>query len=167
MMRSFLFCAAFALVCSGAAHAQNPLEERSQAPSEEALVIAREVVLLTGGESAMQDMVESVRPMMLADLTGRGMSPERAERYLTIFIQEFQSEFPRIIELAAIAYAGAFSIQQLEEIRAFYQTETGQAVVERTPELTMAMMRAGMLIAEEITPRVIERFTDEPPASPS
>lgn len=161
MMRAWIVCAAFALAFVGG-------QARAQTPSEEALVIAREIVLITQGERAMREMVGTMRPLMMRDLAGRGLSQDHAERYTRIYLEEFEKEYPRVLELSAIAYAGAFSLAELREIHAFYSTPTGRAMSERMPEITAAMTRAGVLIAEEITPRTLERFNNEaPPGGPS
>lgn len=156
MLKSWMVCAAFALAFVGG-------QARAQTPSEEQLTVAREVVALTGGEATAHTMMDTMRPMMLADLQSRGVPNDFAERYVELFIEEFRAEVPRMLELSAVAYAGAFSLQQLQEIRAFFSSETGRAVAARTPELTAAMSRAGALIAEEIAPRVLARMESGPP----
>jgi uncharacterized protein len=156
------------IVCIAVAAALWTSPSSAQTPSAESLAVAREVVVLTGGEDAMRTMMDTMRPMMLEDLRGRGLPQDVAERYVTLFIEEFDRETPRIIELSAVAYAGAFSLEELREIRAFFRTDTGRAVAERTPELMSAMTRAGALIAEEIAPRVVARMQSEaPPGGPS
>jgi hypothetical protein len=158
MVRAWIVCAVFALALFNAT-------ARAQTPSEESLVVAREVVVLAGGEAAAHAMMETMRPMMLADLRSRGVPQDFAERYVVLFIEEFRVEMPRLNELSAIAYAGAFTLEQLREMRAFFGSETGRALAAHAPELTAAMTRAGALIAEDIAPRVIARMESEPPAA--
>lgn len=160
MLRALIACVAFTVALAGA-------EARAQAPTEAQLAVAREVVTLSGGEASLQDMMDTMRPMMRTDLMSRGMSGEQADRYVGLFIEEFRQEVPRILELAAVAYANAFTQQQLVEIRAFYQTETGRVLAAKLPELSGAMARAGALIGEEIAPRALERYLNGQSADPS
>jgi len=161
MLKSWIVCVAFALSFAVG-------EARAQTPPEENLAVAREVVVLTGGETAMRSMMDAMRPLMLQDLRSRGLAQDVAERYVALFLEEFEKEFPRVMELSAIAYAGAFSLRELEDIRSFFRTDSGRAMAERTPRLTSAMTQVGAMIAEEIAPRVAARMSSEPPpAGPS
>lgn len=124
MLKAWIACIAFVVAFAGAqAHAQTPTEEQ--------LTVAREVVLLSGGEAALRKTMDTMRPLLRADLVNRGMSAEQADRYLGLYFDEFEQEMPRILELSALAYANAFSLHQLQEMRAFFGTETGRAMAER------------------------------------
>ena len=156
MLRIFLsaLCLWFGLVVSVMA------QER---PSEERLALAREVMLLSGGEDAFREMAEQMRPMMLQDMRGRGLSEQTAAQFVDMFVQEFSGEAPRLLELGALAYADAFSDQELRDLATFLRTPSGQAMVEHQTEITTAMMRAGMLVGEEVVARVVERARQNPP----
>ena len=141
------------LVWSGAAAAQTPPESR--------LVIAREIVELSGGTDTMLAMMDAMAPAMRADMRQRGVSEEFAARFTELFIEEFRTELPRIVELTAIAYAGAFSEAELTDMRSFWGSASGQALRHQSPELTRAMTQAGMLIGADASARVIARLEAE------
>lgn len=157
MLRAFLaaLCLWFGLDAS--AFAQEP-------PSEQRLALAREVMMLSGGESAFSDMIVQMRPMIIQDMRNRGVPEDAAERVYLIMVEEFGREVPRFLELGTIAYANAFDDQQLTDIAAFLRTPSGRAMVENQAEISGAMMQAGMIIGQEIAPRITERMRQSPPA---
>lgn len=132
-------------------------------PSEERLVLAREVVTLSGGESAFRDMMDQMRPMMLQDMRASGMSEQNAIHIVDMFVEEFAIEVPRLMELGALAYANAFTDQELRDLATFLRTPSGQAMIENQAEIAGAMMRAGMLVGQEVGARVVERARQNPP----
>jgi hypothetical protein len=154
MSRTFLLLAlAACLLWPGAARAQTPPEAR--------MAIAREIVELSGGTDTMLAMMDTMAPAMQADMRSRGVPEEFAARFTRLFIEEFRAELPRIVELTAIAYAGAFSEAELADMRDFWGSSSGQALRQRSPELTRAMTQAGMLIGAEASARVAARIEAE------
>jgi len=157
-LRAFLISlVAFAGVfVAGEARAQE-----QSAYSEAHLALAREVVLSLGSEALLVDMMNQMAPTMADQIIAGGADRQTAERFVAIFLQEFAVEVPRIIELTSIAYAGAFNEQQLRDIKAFYETSTGQALVMNMGEMTAAMTQAGMLIGEQVAQRSVQRIIAE------
>jgi hypothetical protein len=132
-------------------------------PPEDHVALAREVMRLSGGEEAITGMMDAMRPIMLQDMRSSGVSEENAGRIVEMFVQEFALEAPRLAELGAIAYANAFTDQELRDIAAFLRTPAGEAMIEHQTEIASAMMRAGMLVGQEVAVRVIERARQTPP----
>lgn len=154
MVRAWFGAAMAWLAMSGAALAQ--------APSEERMVIAREVMLLAGGESAFTGMIDAMRPMIMQDMRNRGVSESMTQRAWQIMVEEFAKEAPQFVELGAIAYAGAFTDEELRAIAEFYRTPAGRAMVDHQTEIAGAMARAGGIIGAEVGARVSARLMDEP-----
>lgn len=144
------------LALAGAGFAQ-------ERPSEERLALAREVIVLSGGEAMFTDMLAQMRPMMLQDFQSRGVGEEVANRFIEVFTEEFAREAPRFVELSAMAYANAYNDQELRDIAAFLRMPSGRAWVQRQSEISGAMMRAGMIIGEEVAARALERVAQTPP----
>lgn len=144
---------------SGGALAQQP-------PSPERLALAREVVMLSGGEAAFTGIMETMRPMMMQDLRQRGMSEDMAQRFVTMFIEEFMRDAPEFIELGAIAYANAFTDEELRGMATFLRTPAGRAMVARQAEIAAAMARAGAVLGEQAAARVAARMQVPPPHQP-
>lgn len=153
MVRTLFVAIAALVMVSGAASAQ--------APSETNLNLAREIVTLSGAGDNARAGYASMAPMMLDQMRRSGMGGEDAERLVELMAEEFEATIPEILELVAIAYAGAFTEQQLTELRDFYRSETGQALRRQTPEITMALARAGEIFGREAAERAVERWRRE------
>jgi hypothetical protein len=126
------------------------------------MVLAREVMMLSGGESAFNDMVVQIRPIIIQDMRTNGASQETAERVYALMVEEFAREAPRFVEAGAIVYANAFTDQELRDIAVFLRTPAGQSMIENQAEIAGAMMQAGMIIGQEVALRVIERARQTP-----
>jgi hypothetical protein len=161
-MRTILILVtAFVCALAGPARAQD-----QSAYSDAHLALAREVVLSAGTEEMLNDMTRRMAPTMADQIVAGGADRAFAERFVEIFLEEFAAG---IIELTAIAYAGAFNESQLRDIQAFYQSPTGRAFVEQAPEMTAAMMRAGTMLGEDVALRALQRLRAErqqPPMNP-
>jgi len=160
VLKAFIAAICLWVGLSATAFAQEP-------PSEERLALAREVMVLSGGETAYTDMMVQMRPLIIQDMRSRGMSPDMAERAYVVMSEEFARESPRFMELGALAYANAFTDQELRDMAAFLRTPSGQAMIRNQAEVAGAMMRAGAIIGQEIAPRVAERMRGyQPPHTP-
>lgn len=130
-------------------------------PPPERVAIAREVVELSGATDALGTVLDTMAPMMLDSMRARGVSPERANRYMEIVREEFMAEIPRVRDLIALAYANEFDEPQLREMRDFWATPTGQRLRQRMPALMEVMQQAGRLIGLEVAQRATARFQAE------
>jgi len=156
MLKTFLSVLCVWLGLTAAAFAQ----DRS---SPERLALARDVMLLSGGEAAFTGMMDQLRPVMLQDFRSRGVSEQTANHLIDFMMQEFAVEAPRFVELGAIAYADAFTEDELRAIADFLRTPAGRSMIEHQAEIAGAMAQAGMVIGEEIAARMIERMRQSPP----
>jgi hypothetical protein len=123
--------------------------------------LSREILRLAKSIDTMNTIMGTMAPMITEDYASRGVSRADAERMTAIFLEEFAAEQDAIIELAATAYAGAFTEAQLLDIRNFYASPSGQAFAEATPDLTAALSRAGAVIGEQVGMRSAQRLEDE------
>jgi hypothetical protein len=148
-----VLCVWFGLACAAFA------QER---PSEERMALAREVLVLSGGEASFTGMIDQMRPLMLQDLRARGVSEEMAQRIINLTTEEYAREAPRFVELGAIAYANAFTDQELRDIADFLRTPSGRSMSAHQTEIAGAMMQAGAIIGQEVGLRVMERVRTQP-----
>jgi hypothetical protein len=153
-MRVFFF-AAFSLAAALLGTA------RAQTYSEEHLALAREVVALSDAEGAMGEMLDLMAPEMANQIVASGASREFATRYVELFREEFRADAPRMAEMLSVAYAGAFTLQELRDVRDFYASPSGRSLVAKTGEINQAMSRVGMLLGEEVGQRALARMEAE------
>jgi len=145
-------CAA-GLMCGAPAWAQ-------QHPESE-LALAREIIELGKAVETMNAMLEAMRPALVQQQRGLGMSAQNAERFVDLYFEEFARELDSIINLSAVAYAERFTEPELTDIRNFMASPSGLAWSAAAPELTAAMSRAGMIFGEEAAQRAAERMRQE------
>ncbi len=155
MVRAWLGAALAWAAMSVTAFAQEP-------PPEARLALAREVMVLAGGESAFTGMIDAMRPMIMQDMRARGLSEEMSQRTWRIMVEEFAKEAPQFVELGAIAYANAFTDEELRALAEFFRTPAGRAMVAHQTEIASAMARAGGIIGGEVGARVAARLAEEP-----
>lgn len=149
-------------ILAGAAMAWMTLSAGAAAQeSAREMELSREILHLAKSVETMNAMMGTMAPMMTEDYVSRGVQRADAERLTAIFLEEFAAEQDAIIELAATAYAGAFTEAQLTDIRNFYASPSGQAFASATPDLTAALSRAGAVIGEEVGMRAAQRLEDE------
>jgi len=139
---------------------------QTAAHSAEQLALAQEVVELSGAESIMRDMMKLAGPQIAQTLIARGASSETAARFVEIFLEEFDADAHRVLELMALTYAASFSEAELRDLRDFYASSTGRALVARMPEITATMAHVGALVGEDVGRRAAARLTAEQQRAP-
>jgi uncharacterized protein len=136
IIRLVLFAALSSLVTIGAAQAQQP--------SPAAVDLARQVILIKGGNNMFDPIVpgviESAKNMFLP--TNPGLSKDLNE-VAAQMKKEFEPKHVELLNEVARAYAQRFSEQELKDLVAFYKTPLGQKVITEEPRaLDAAMSRA-------------------------
>lgn len=141
---------------------QRPAPSAAPAPtSSGALASARSLIHLMRVDKTIEGMVDTLAPLMANATVGTLESqPETAtvmkamaandhgrERVLTIFREEFTTEFkkavPTLLERTAQEYAAAFSEAELSELVTFYSGGTGRKVITLLPALQQKMADFG------------------------
>ena len=87
MMKAWFGAALVWAAMSVSALAQAP-------PPEERLALAREVMVLAGGEASFTGMIDAMRPLTEQQLRGHGMSEAAVQRAWAIMVEEFAREAP-------------------------------------------------------------------------
>lgn len=125
------------------------------------LALAREVVALSGAEEMMRAQLRALAPQMAEQIVAAGRPRAFAERYVAVFLEEFDADAPRVLELGAVAYADAFTEQELLDLRTFYNSPTGRAFVQKGAAIGDAMTQVGLVIGAEVGARALQRMERE------
>ena len=152
-LRVWAFAAIAWMGLSGAVAAQESTAREME--------LSREILHLAKSVETMNAMMATMAPMMTDDYVSRGLSRRDAARLTEIFLEEFAAEQNGIIELAAAAYADAFTEAELTDIRDFFASPSGAAFARATPDLTAALSRAGAVIGEQVGVRAAQRLEGE------
>jgi uncharacterized protein len=117
---------------------------QAQQPSAVAVDLARQVILIKGGNNMFEPIVPGVIETAKNNFlpTNPGLSKDLNEVALQLR-KEFEPKSAELLTEVARAYAARFSEQELRELVTFYKSPLGQKVVIEEPRaLDAAMARA-------------------------
>ena len=124
------------------------------------LAEAERMMELTGSADAAAMMMGVMMPTMEPALRTEYTSASDAQiaEAMALIEQTLMDLVPQIVIESASAYAEAFTLQELEEINAFYETETGQKLVVAMPQLMQQVGRVsermGISAMQGIQPQI-------------
>jgi len=113
----------------------------------ERLVRKIKKLLVENGTEAMQK--RSVEDMLVAFET-MGMQPEFGEK----FVERF--DLDHLLELATEVHADHLDEPTVDAMLVFYATPAGRKLAEAMPDITSALMKAGMEYGQEVGTAVAE-----------
>jgi len=140
MMIRLFAAMGLALALSQAVWAQDDAQARLEA--------ARETMVLSGAEAGAVQMMDMMMPSMRPALRQQypNASSEQLDQAMTLISETMAATGPEIVEVSAQAYANRFTLAELEEINAFYRSETGVKMVRLLP----ALMQEGAIEGQQI-----------------
>lgn len=115
---------------------------------------------LTGSADVTAMMMGMMMPTMEPALRTEYKSASDAQiaEAMALIEQTMMDLVPQIVIESASAYAEAFALQELEEINAFYETETGRKLVVTMPQLMQQVgrisERMGISAMQGIQPQI-------------
>jgi uncharacterized protein len=89
-----------------------------------------------------------------------GLNPRIAEISMGESMAAMKDQAMRpggLVDTVAQAYAVRFSLDDLRQIRAFYESSVGQRFLAATPEMMQQVMQQAVAMGREVAPRVCER----------
>lgn len=108
---------------------------------------------LVGGFEAMLPVIDQMATKFKLDSAGK-------EELLNIYRAWFNDDLDRskIKEKIKELYAATFSDKEIDEITKFYQTETGQKFLKKSPELMKLGAQIGMAEAQAKQSQLLNRL---------
>lgn len=104
------------------------------------------------GTEAMQ------RAMLEATLDMQAKDPNMDPEFLKRFRKEVLGRLDELNAQIATLYFERFSLQELEELTAFYETPAGRKLAKEGPELVEASTRVGAAWGEQVALEVLEKM---------
>ena len=135
---------------------------QAQSPSEaslERLLVVTQAERLT--DSVVQQVHAQMLPTMRQALAAKEMNPAqraRAERFMARFVERMNAiladelAWSRMKDVNLQIYRNTFSQQEVDDLIRFYESPTGQAFVEKMPQVlaqSMALMQQRMVGVSE------------------
>jgi hypothetical protein len=134
----------------------------AQEPSAGAVELAREVIMLKGGnvvyERIVPGVVEHVKNMFLP--TNPQLSKPLTE-VAEVLHKELEPKKAEIVTEAAKSFAQRFSEPELKEIVAFYRSPVGKKLATEEPASIDDSMRRAQVWADALAEKVMGRFRQE------
>ena len=146
-MRRLIYAAAIGLAAPLAAQSPTP-------PSPAALAKARELLTLTRADQLSEKLIDAQMRAVTNGLANQmlqnGQFPAGAtkdpefgailQRYMdglsTKVIDQIKAALPKIVEIDADIYARNFTVAQMDDMISFYRSPTGQATLQKLPQVT-------------------------------
>lgn len=135
-------------------------------PKTDADYIVSQVASIEVFDSAIKAQAPIMKSAIENDLRKKGITLSDIDVFFDIFFDEFLELFVEKMQArTAQLYVDIFSPQELSDLAAFYKSESGQALIAKTPTIIQASTEigqiAGMETGVEVNARVMERLEAE------
>lgn len=135
---------------------------RAQQPSANAVAMAREVIMLKGGnvvyERIVPGVIEHVKNVFVPTNPQLGKPLGEVAELLH---KEFEPKKAEIVTEAAKVFAERFTEQELKDIVAFYRSPVGKKLAVEEPASIDQSMRRAQTWADDLADKVMARFRQE------
>lgn len=114
-----------------------------------------------GMDALLQQQVaasrQQLRSMIQAANLGKD-AEELIEKYSRLAEEKLQGRLPRYPEEVTLIYVRHFTLQELQQINAFYDSPLGQKLVEKTPILVKECSELGSQMGVDVFREVFEQM---------
>ena len=152
---------AAALLLFAALLAGPALGQSQNAPTDPAVLAeARKLMGAIKAEELMTRIMPMINvmigQMMIKANPGEGAKIKQALDEL--FMPEFKAQLPTFVDEMAKLYARHYTLEDLQQLNAFYQSPVGQKVVRETPQLSQEGMILGQLWGRRMAESTLEKL---------
>jgi len=134
----------------------------AQAPSPEALAIARELVASSrAAENAkllLPSIVQLIKP---AIVQGRPQVEKDFDALTPQLLDSFQARVGELTDQIVVIYATNFTVAEMKDVIAFYRGPTGQKLLAKGPTIAQQSMAAGQKLGAQIGRELQFRIIEE------
>jgi hypothetical protein len=170
-MRLKIVFAAMVLASAGlmappAARAAVVPQDAAVAPSPRQLELTRRYIDLTMSEQFEDSIREMIIDQAEIDPNARDL-PDEDRRFIAELTAELTTDLiPQMLDAMTPVYARTFTEEELEAMIAFYDTELGHSIVEKTmvamPEANRAAMTVIPQLLDKMAARICQHYGCEP-----
>jgi uncharacterized protein len=133
-----------------------------QSPSEDTLRAARELVIASRAGDQIKMLlpliVQQIKPMIVQN---RPEVERDLDQIMPLMLGLMNSRIEQFTDTMAQIYARSFTVDELRQMQAFYQSPTGQKLLDRTPAIAQESMALGQKIGQGIANELRERAIEE------
>lgn len=133
------------------------------APSAEKVALARQLVEASGGADQMKTVMQTMFGGMRASVTAN-MPPEQ-KRIGEVLLQKMQDRLlaatPQLLDGAVQVYAQNLTEKELRDNLAWIQSDTGQSMKRKLPQITLQTLQVVMPVIAQVTQGMKQDVLDE------
>lgn len=146
-------CAALSLWTAPAAHAQ-------QLQDEDAIKLALATKIITRVQT--QQMTDALGAVVEASLPAvvEGLTEAQSAEIRTLMVDSFSALMPRMFDAMAPVYADIFTIEELRGLNAFYESDLGRALLDKTFVALPRINAASQAVVMDAMPGIMTRVGD-------
>jgi hypothetical protein len=134
----------------------------AQAPSPEALAIARELIATSRAADHVQQMLPSIVQLIKpAIVQGRPQVEKDFDAFAPQLIESFRARLNELTEQVVVVYAANFTVTEMKDIITFYRGPTGQKFLAKAPMIAQQSMAAGQKLGAQIGQEIQSRMIEE------
>jgi hypothetical protein len=134
----------------------------AQAPSPEAMAIARELIATSRAADHMQQLLPSIVQLIKpAIVQGRPQVEKDFDALTPRMLESFKARLNELTDRIVVIYATNFTVAEMKDIIAFYRGSTGQKFLEKGPMIAQQSMAAGQRLGAEIGRELQSRMIEE------
>ena len=134
----------------------------AQAPSPEALTIARELVATSrAAENATLLLPSIVQLLKPAIVQGRPQVEKDFDLIAPRLVESFKSRLDELTDQVVVIYATNFTVAEMKDITAFYREPAGQKFLAKAPVIAQQSMAAGQKLGAQLGRELQSRIIEE------
>lgn len=137
-----------------------PAMAAAETPSEAAtrLALANKVIALMQTEQlsdALSSLIATAIPQEM-----EGVPDEEADEIRAVIVDAMAGVMPRMFEAMAPVYADIFTVEELRGLIAFYESDLGRSVMQKSYAAAPRLAEAAQSVLPEILPQVMADVGD-------
>ena len=159
MTRKILLALMASVVLAPIAHA----DTAPAALTTDQMQLAMQVVQAIGIQQVADSAVDGLKIVLVQSLAANSkQAPDKVEPIVdAVLMPDIKASEPQFVTTVATLYGQAFTVPEMQQILAFYQTPVGQKLQGITPALTHQMVEAGHAWIGQIGEQVLKLDADK------
>ena len=166
-MRVLLMCLTLVIgqfsVLSSSLFAEDQSGATVQEVSPEASDVALQLMKKMGADAQFEAIVPLMfeSQMKVLKAARPDVSQKALDRFRDVFVEEFTGSMDELLVGVASVYTKHFSVEEMYEIIAFYDTSVGQKMIDRMPQMMQESMQVGGAIGAKVGMDVAQRAMEK------
>lgn len=134
----------------------------AQAPSPDALAIARELIATSRAAENVKLILPSIVQLIKpAIVQGRPQVEKDFDAITPLLLESFKVRLGELTDQIVVVYATNFTVAEMKDIIAFYRGPTGQKLLAKGPTIAQQSMAAGQQLGAQIGRELQSRIIEE------